>query len=65
MKVIIDALRCGCSGYCERIAPGVFALPEHGPVQLLCEHPDPAQFAAAREARSVCPTGAIRIEEHP
>jgi ferredoxin len=63
MKVHLDPQRCGCTGYCERIAPGVFQLPDGGPARIIQEHPAQADYEAVREAEVVCPTRAISISE--
>ena len=63
MTVIVDPLRCGCTGYCVRLAPAVFRLEPAGPAQVILARPGPELADAAREAASVCPTNAIVIAE--
>lgn len=63
MRVRIDPVRCGCSGFCERIAPGVFALPPSGASEVIDATPAPDQHDAVREAATMCPTGAIIVED--
>jgi ferredoxin len=59
--VTIDPLRCGCTGYCVRLAPEVFRLPESGPAEVVVAHPDAELANSAREAAAVCPTNAILL----
>ncbi len=62
MKVHLDPERCGCAGYCERIAPAVFELPDGGPARVI-RQPAASDDEAVREAEVVCPTRAISITE--
>jgi len=63
MRVSIDTRRCGCSGFCEKIAPAVFLLPPRGASQVVDAGPPPELHAAVREAAQMCPTQAIAVEE--
>jgi ferredoxin len=64
VRISVDPNVCGCSGFCVRIAPDVFSLPEGGPARVAASAElDPEVFEAVREAEAVCPTGAIRILE--
>jgi ferredoxin len=61
VTVTVDPLRCGCTGYCVRLAPAVFRLPESGPAEVVTAHPDAGLADSAREAAAVCPTNAILL----
>ncbi len=63
MRVIVDPLRCSCTGYCVKLAPHVFYLPASGPVQVLEPSPGPELADLMREAEALCPTNAIRVED--
>ena len=58
VTVTVDPLRCGCTGYCVRLAPDVFRLPESGPAEVVIAHPAAGLADSAREAAAVCPTNA-------
>ena len=62
MIVSVDPLRCGCTGYCVRLAPDVFRLPELGSAEVLIARPDAGLADLAREAAAVCPTNAILLQ---
>jgi ferredoxin len=59
--VTVDPLRCGCTGYCVRLAPDVFRLPESGPAEVMISRLDADLADSAREAAAVCPTNAILL----
>ena len=61
VTVTVDPLRCGCTGYCVRLAPAVFRLPASGPAEVVIAHPDAGLADSAREAAGVCPTNAILL----
>ncbi len=63
MTVTVDPLRCGCTGYCVRVAPAVFRLDRTGPAQVILTSLAGELADAVREAASVCPTNAIVIVE--
>jgi ferredoxin len=65
VRISVDPNVCGCSGFCVKIAPDVFSLPEGGPARVTVASADldPEAFETVREAEAVCPTGAIRILE--
>lgn len=63
MRVIVDEQRCCGAGRCVMTAPAVFDQREDGVVILLDAAPPEALHRAVREAASVCPGGAIRLEE--
>ncbi|MBF8184996.1 ferredoxin [Nonomuraea sp. K274] len=64
MKVTVDRDKCCGAGQCVLLAPDVFDQDEDDGIVLLLD-PSPAQerHAIVREAASVCPTGAISLEE--
>ena len=61
----IDPLECACTGYCVRVAPAVFGLSGDGPTVVLDPHPPPDLLDSVREAETLCPTHAIRVEVRP
>lgn len=61
MRITIDARACAATGFCTRIAPDVFWLPDQdGPATVADPGGDRAD--AVREAEAACPTGAISVE---
>ncbi len=56
---------CIASGNCGLIAPNVFANREEdgGFVRVLEEHPPASEWAAVREAESLCPSATIHVTE--
>jgi ferredoxin len=63
LKVIVDQDMCCSAGQCVLAAPDVFDQREQdGVVVLLAETPDPSLHDAVREAASLCPAAAIRLE---
>lgn len=65
MKVTVNPTTCIASGNCSRTAPRVFANRDEddGFVSLLDEHPPESEWAAVREAESLCPSATIRTED--
>jgi len=63
MTVTVDPLRCGCTGYCVRLAPAVFRLDPVQPARVILVNPEGSTADTAREAAAVCPTNAIVIDE--
>lgn len=64
MKVIVDQDACVASGQCVLTAAGVFdQREEDGIVVLLAENPPAEAADDVREAASLCPALAIRIED--
>jgi len=64
MKVIIDTDKCVASGQCVLAAPDVFdQREEDGIVILLAENPPDESAEDVREAATLCPARAIRLEE--
>jgi ferredoxin len=64
MKIEVDQDRCCASGMCVLTDPDLFDQGEEdGTVILLNAEPSPEHHESAREAASVCPSGAIRVVE--
>lgn len=63
MRVSADRNVCVGAGLCALTAPGVFDQDDEGLVDVLTPDPDPNQRTAARQAGSLCPSGAVRISE--
>jgi ferredoxin len=64
-RVRIDPLSCAGTGYCVEVAPEVFGLAGTGPAAVLQAQPPPGLLEAVREAETLCPTNAIRIDVAP
>jgi ferredoxin len=63
MKVVADREVCAGSGMCVRTAPGLFDQDdEDGRVVVLVTELRKDKVVAAREAVSLCPTGALSLE---
>lgn len=63
MKVIIDQDRCVASGQCVMSAADVFDQRDEDGIVVLLNDDPPAELAAdVRQAATVCPALAIRIE---
>jgi ferredoxin len=66
MNVGIDEEKCVGSGQCVLAAPDVFDQRDSdGIVALLQDTPPESRLANVREAATLCPAGAIRIQEQP
>lgn len=63
MRVIVNLAKCCGAGQCVMLAPKVFDQQEDGIVNLLDAEPPKELHTAVREAASVCPGAAIRLEE--
>ncbi|HVK64782.1 MAG TPA: ferredoxin [Polyangium sp.] len=64
MRVIVDEDKCCGAGQCVLLAPKVFDQRDDGIVILLDESPAKELHTVVREAATVCPAAAIRLEEH-
>jgi ferredoxin len=62
VKVTVDPVRCGGTGYCVRLLPQVFRLGDQGPAEVW-RAPGPDLAERVREAETLCPTNAIRVED--
>jgi ferredoxin len=64
MKVAVDPLECGCSGYCMKLAPNIFGWrADRSAAQV---HSDPVtedDRRLAREAAELCPARAITVSD--
>jgi ferredoxin len=63
MRVHVDRTKCSGIGLCEMTAPAVFEIGADGQSQVIDPDPPEAERAAAEEAVSACPTGALSIED--
>lgn len=63
LRVSADRDVCVGAGLCALTAPGVFDQDDDGLVDVLTPEPQPSQRPAARQAGSLCPSGAVRIED--
>jgi ferredoxin len=64
MRVEVDPLQCGCSGYCVKLAPALFGwLPQGGAVRVRRAPETDEERRLAREAADLCPTRAIAVRE--
>lgn len=63
LRVSIDPVVCACTGYCVQVMPAMFALDEDGgPTVVLDPQPPLDLLGDLREAETLCPTQAIRVE---
>jgi len=62
LRVSIDPLVCACTGYCVQVVPAVFGLDGDGPTVVLDPYPPLDLLGQLREAETLCPTHAIRVE---
>lgn len=62
MRVTADQDRCCGSGMCALTAPELFDQREEDGIVVVLQPSPPADLhAAAKEAESLCPSGAIRV----
>lgn len=65
MRIVIDRAACVQSGQCAYMQPDLFGFEDGtGPV-IRVERPAGVQLERAREAASMCPSQAIRLEAEP
>lgn len=62
MRIRVDATKCSGIGLCEMTAPAIFEIGDNGQSQVIDPDPPESERAAAEEAVSSCPTGALSIE---
>jgi ferredoxin len=62
MKIHVDPELCDLHGQCVFTAPAIFSFDDAGELVYLPEVDD-TLAAKARDAASVCPTGAITLDE--
>ncbi|MFD7919976.1 ferredoxin [Streptomyces sp. NPDC059740] len=63
MRVTADREVCVGAGLCALTAPQVFDQDDEGLVTVLAAEPGDEARAAAREAGTLCPSGALRVTE--
>jgi len=63
MRVTVDHTKCSGIGLCEMSAPGIFEIGDDGQSQVIDPDPPESERAAAEEAVSGCPTGALSIAD--
>ncbi|WP_031081370.1 ferredoxin [Streptomyces sp. NRRL WC-3549] len=63
MRVTVDREICVGAGLCALTAPEVFDQDDEGLVTVLAAEPDDQGRAAAIEAGTLCPSGAVRVIE--
>ncbi len=61
MKIAADRNTCIGAGLCVATSDTVFDQDDDGIVLVLVEEPDGAGAEAAREAASLCPSGALTV----
>jgi ferredoxin len=63
LRVSIDPDVCACTGYCVQVMPAMFELDSGGgPTVVLAPQPPLDLLGDLREAETLCPTAAIRVE---
>jgi ferredoxin len=66
MKVQVDQTKCCGAGHCVLSVPEVFDQREEDGIVVLLQPEPPARTRrAVRDAATVCPTGAIQVEDEP
>jgi len=66
VRITVDRTICGSTAFCEQVAPELFDLsgsPDGIPIVRSPVITDPDQVVLAREAATMCPTGAIEVTE--
>ena len=59
LHVRVDPLICQGTGYCQRLAPGVFEVGPDRVAQVIEPHPPADLEELMEEASTLCPTRAI------
>ena len=62
MRAIVDKDLCIGCGICEGIAPEIFSLQNEPYAEVLLDPLPDDMIAAAQDAESECPEGAIKVE---
>jgi ferredoxin len=62
-KVYVDKDLCIGCGLCADTCPSVFVLEDDGKAAVKSEEVADADLADVKDAASVCPTEAIKVEE--
>jgi ferredoxin len=64
MKAHVDELMCEGSGFCARVAPAIFVLPDAGPPAVASLEDVPAELEdVVLEAEQLCPVRAILLDD--
>jgi len=64
MKVTVDEMKCGTVGLCVKECPDIFRFREGSKrAAVRIDHIPPTLQACCRKAASLCPNGAITIED--
>jgi ferredoxin len=63
MRVVVDFDKCQSNGLCMAACPEVFEVRDDGFLYILDENPADSLREKVLEARDVCPTGAITVED--
>ncbi|HET7017077.1 MAG TPA: ferredoxin [Streptosporangiaceae bacterium] len=61
MRIEVDLDLCQGHANCELEAPGIFAVPRKGQVQILDPEPPESARATVTAAIRYCPTQALRV----
>jgi ferredoxin len=63
MRITVDFDLCASTGNCMQICPEVFEVRTDGYLYVLQEEPPESLRQKAEEAASMCPTGAITVQD--
>lgn len=65
MKVTVNPVTCIASENCGLVAPNVFRNPPErgGFVELIDGNPPESEWKAVREAKALCPSATIYVED--
>ena len=63
MRVVVDFDVCASTGTCTGVCPEVFEIRNDGFLYLMQDEPGEALRDKVTEARDLCPTRAIAIED--
>ena len=61
MRIVADPDVCIGAGLCVATSEAVFDQNDDGVVLVLVDRPEGADADAAREAATLCPSGALRV----
>jgi ferredoxin len=62
-KILVSTEHCTGVGYCQRVAPTLFALGVKPPTNVRNDTPVGDELRLALEAATLCPTSAITVVE--
>ena len=63
MRIEVDLDLCQGHAVCEMEAPGIFAVPKNGPVQVINPEPSESERREVEAAIRYCPTLALRLAD--